>query len=191
MNRIMIRGIIFDCFGVLIGSSYDIFLARCPDDRKQELSDYNYQYDNGHIDHDQYVAGISRCVGVSEGEVRTSMQQFHVRNKALVEQIRELRIHYTLAMLSNVGPGVMDDLFAPEERGELFDTVVLSYQEGFAKPEKEIYLRTAERMKLLPEECVMIDDREAFCEGARGAGMQAIQHSSNERTLSQLHELLN
>jgi len=56
--------------------------------------------------------------------------------------------------------------------------VVASADIGFAKPEAEAYQITADRLGVRYDECVMIDDREDYCQGAIAAGMHAILYKS-------------
>lgn len=57
-----------------------------------------------------------------------------------------------------------------------FDAVYLSYEQGVAKPEKEIFLRCTEKMGVKPEECLYIGDGGSLeLETARALGMQAVQ----------------
>jgi putative hydrolase of the HAD superfamily len=90
---------------------------------------------------------------------------------ASVALLGRLRPGYRVAILSNAEPG-----FHHRLRGlglhDLVDAVVASGEEGLAKPDPAIYLRTAERLALPPEACVFIDDLPANVEGAVAAGMR-------------------
>ncbi len=72
----------------------------------------------------------------------------------------------------------------PNEIEKYFDAVALSGELGFAKPDPETYHVIAERLTVEPSECVMIDDQEGYCEGARLAGMQAVHFYSRSHSLS-------
>lgn len=187
----MIRGIIFDCFGVLYSGSLTFMALMAPEDRRQEIYDINLQKDYGYISYDEYLAKTAEVLGLQPSDIEKMLREKHVRNKELVAYIKELRAkgEYKLGMLSNIGERTMQELFG-EELHELFDTVVLSYQEGLAKPNPVIFTLMAERIGLRPEECVMIDDLADNCEGAEVAGMQSIQHTSNERTKELMYKLL-
>lgn len=57
-----------------------------------------------------------------------------------------------------------------------FDAIVLSYQAGLVKPDKEIYLHCANTLSVLPEECLFVGDggsKELF--GAQSAGMHPLR----------------
>ena len=48
----------------------------------------------------------------------------------------------------------------------------------------------ADRLDVRLVECVMIDDREDYCVGARGVGMQAIQYKSFGQMQRELQQVL-
>lgn len=187
----MIRGIIFDCFGVLYEGSLTQFAAMAPSGRAQEVYDVNLQKDYGYISYDEFLRLTGEIIGRSADEVEQIMRQKHVRNEELVSYARILKQsgNYRIALLSNIGERTAQELFG-DELNELFDIAVLSYQEGIAKPHPEIFRLTAERMGLAPSDCVMIDDLADNCEGAEIAGMKSIQHTSNQRTKELLDALI-
>ncbi len=184
-----VRAVIFDCFGVLYGGSIDALLAMSPKDQVQVVKDLNKQSDYGFISGDEYVAGLAAALGKTPADILEILRQHHVRNEPLVEYVRSLNGSRRLGLLSNVSSGTMDRLFSPDERAELFDVVVLSYEESIAKPNPEIFTLIAERLGVPAGECVMVDDRAENCEGAEIAGMQSVQHSSNESTIAHLTRL--
>ncbi len=186
----MIRGIIFDCFGVLYGGSLQALIDLCPPERVSELRDLNKQSDYGFISGSDYVEGLAEILGTTREYVEQILNEKHVRNQALIDFSQTLRPEYKVGLLSNVSSGTMDLLFPPEQRTALFDTVLLSFEESLAKPNPEIFSLMAERMRLATGECVMIDDLEANCDGAEIAGMQSILHITNERTQQELSKLL-
>lgn len=49
---------------------------------------------------------------------------------------------------------------------------VLSHECGIAKPDAEIYLLAAEAHGVAPQDCLFVDDKEAYVEGARAVGMR-------------------
>lgn len=59
-----------------------------------------------------------------------------------------------------------------------FDGFVLSYEIGVLKPDPRIYQAGIERAGCRAEECFFADDVAAYVEGARAAGMKAVQFQS-------------
>jgi FMN phosphatase YigB (HAD superfamily) len=186
----MIRGIIFDFFGVLYGGSLQSIMSQCPPDRSDELRDLNKQVDYGFISGDDYIMGLAEIFAMPIDELRGLLRQKHVRNQELIDFVATLRPAYKVGLLSNVGSNTLDTLMSKNERNILFDAEVLSFQEHMLKPNSAIFALIAERLGVSPGDCVMIDDLAENCEGAEVAGMQSIQHISNERTKDILYNLL-
>jgi FMN phosphatase YigB (HAD superfamily) len=72
---------------------------------------------------------------------------------------------------------------------KLYDEVVISGEVGARKPEPRIYLLTAERLGVRPEECVFVDDLLQNVEGAEAVGMEGIVHRSAPFTVPKLETL--
>src|SRR6476620_2454864 len=62
---------------------------------------------------------------------------------------------------------VTDAHQVPDEVVALFDVVVLGPTLGVRKPDPEVFRRTAVRLGLTPQECVVVDDHLANVRGAR------------------------
>lgn len=185
----MIRGVIFDCFGVLYRGSLTHLAELVPPERRQDVHDLSHASDYGYIEHDEYFVRLGELVGKPAKEVEAIIRARHIRNDLLIDLIRELKPHYKIGLLSNVGRGVMDELFPPEERAGLFDAVVLSSDIGMVKPHPEIYEYTLQRLGVMAEESVMIDDLVDNIDGARQVGMQGIVYESPEQLRRQLAQL--
>ena len=57
----------------------------------------------------------------------------------------------------------------------LVDEMIISAEEGIAKPDERIYRIALEKMGVEPEEAVFLDDLSANVEAARQLGMKAVQ----------------
>jgi HAD hydrolase, family IA, variant 3 len=189
----MIRAVIFDCFGVLYGGSIEVLMASSPPDRRAELEDINKQSDYGYISRQEFITEVALLVEQTPAQIAALLEQAHVRNSELIAMIHALRQRYPaikVGLLSNVGSDTIERLFTPDELRQLFDAVVLSYAEHVAKPSREAFELAADRLGVSPGQCVMIDDRLDNCSGAEAAGMRAILHIANSRTMAELEELL-
>ena len=65
----MIRGIIFDCFGVLYEGSLSTLKSMAPEGRAQEVNDINMQKDYGYISYQDYLSQTAEVLGISLEEV--------------------------------------------------------------------------------------------------------------------------
>jgi len=174
----VIRGIVFDCYGVLVSGSLDYLRSLTPADKRQEFTDLARAADNGFISREQYVDGVSELIGKPAGEIYDTISKQEVRNVEMLAYVKELRKNYRTAMLSNVGRGSIERLFTKSELDELFDAVVLSSEIGMTKPSVEAYEYAASKLDLLPSECVMVDDIALNAEGAEMAGMRGVVFTS-------------
>ena len=101
--------------------------------------------------------------------------------KAMVGAARQHGLR--TALLSNA------DQLGDDDIADLFDAVILSGQVGFGKPDIRIYLLTADRLGLTPEECVFVDDMASNVHGAVRAGMVGVHHTDVDTTLAELSAL--
>ncbi len=75
------------------------------------------------------------------------------------------------ALCSNALPGLLYHLAQRPEVFLAFDVVVISALVGSRKPEEAIFHTTLARLRLPPERCIFIDDRERNLETARRLGL--------------------
>jgi len=184
------RAVIFDCFGVLYLDAKQSLLNTLPAERAQELADIFQQNNYGLLSRDEYVKAAVQVSDMSEQKFVEFVAAEHRLNTVLIDEIKRLKSDYKIGLLSNIGRGWIDDFFSKNQLHDLFDTVVLSGEEGITKPHPDIFRLIATRLNVAPEQCVMIDDIADNCAGADAAGMRSIEFRSNPQTLKELGELL-
>jgi FMN phosphatase YigB (HAD superfamily) len=89
-------------------------------------------------------------------------------------------------ILSNTNAIHIDYIFAHYPFLLEFDAQVFSHEVGFLKPDAAIYRLTLDKCDLDPARTLFVDDLNANVEGARAAGMQAIQYESAEQVQQEL-----
>lgn len=186
----MIRGVIFDCFGVLYGGSLETLVSMCPADRVAELHELSVSCDRGYITTEYFFEQVSEMTGKPVDVLHAIASARHTPNQDLIDFAASLRGKVKIGFLSNIGSGVMDTVFPLADRRRLFDAEVLSYDVHLVKPDPQIFELMAEQLGLDPSDCVMVDDLEENCRGAELAGMRAIQHQTNETTIKELMRVL-
>lgn len=77
-----------------------------------------------------------------------------------------------------------EGLKAQPRLAEVFETVVVSGQEGVMKPDPRIFHLLCDRAGIAPQDCVFIDDGPHNAEGARAVGMDGI-HFTGPQALEQ------
>lgn len=190
----MIKAVIFDCFGVILGDAKQLRLSKLDHTDPKKAEEVRALYraaDRGFLTNDEILQATSELFGIEPEEFAAEQDTAEVQNTELLDFIMSLRETYKVGMLSNVSS--RERLGVRFEKGQLeaaFHTVVASGEEGYVKPQPEIYEIAATRLGVLPSECVMIDDIESFCEGARSVGMRAIQYTSNHQAIADLTALI-
>ena len=185
----MIRGIIFDCFGVLYQGSTGYLRDLTSVEDQPELANLGLSSDYGYLSREEYIQEVSRLTLKSPTEIEAIMRATHIRNQNLVAFVRTLRPTYKVAMLSNVGRGLIEQLFTKQELDEMFDVVVLSSDIGMVKPDPEIFKYTCEELGLLPEDCMMVDDIQMNIDAANDLGMHGVVFSTTDTFISDMHAL--
>jgi epoxide hydrolase-like predicted phosphatase len=188
----MIKAIIFDYYGVIqpdvLYATYRHF-GGDPERDERFISDTIRALNKGDIPSSWPV--FAQRLGVQVEKWGRALEERGKRDPELLAYILSLRKQgYKTALLSNVGAGGLQQLWPSGEIEKYFDTAVSSGDVGHVKPDPEIFYLTAQRLDVLPEECVMIDDRPDYCDGARTAGMQTIAYRHVEQCKQELEKLL-
>ncbi len=189
------KAVIFDLGGVIVnmdfGPTLQIWLKRL-NLTGEEIHNALWSHPSadsamkGEISAIDFLKLAGTEIGLEEGEIPLFMKDYYNNSspdQKVLELARQVKKQgVKIGLLSNT----MDDadhIF--QELGFLtffkdFDTVVLSHQEGMAKPEAGIYLLACERLGVDPSDAVHIDDMYENIEGARKAGMEGWHYHSDE-----------
>lgn len=109
---------------------------------------------------------------------------------SLIDATRSIRGYLKTALLSNAWPDLRSYLKHELQVADAFDLLVISAEEGTAKPDEEIYRILLERLEVSPHECIFIDDNLENIEAARQLGIRGILFQTRDQALSELRELL-
>jgi len=66
------------------------------------------------------------------------------------------------------------------------DWTFVSCETGYRKPDPAAYLHAVDTLRIPPERCLFVDDREKNCAAARGVGMDAIRFAGAPRLRQEL-----
>lgn len=112
-------------------------------------------------------------------------------NKLVMDLLQELKPNYKLGMLTNVSSRYsLDQRFREGELDDLFEAVVVSGDVGWDKPAPEIYIMTAEKLAVKPNECLFIDDIPAFVAAAEKLGMVGFHYTNTEASIVAIKKIL-
>ncbi|HZM64281.1 MAG TPA: HAD family phosphatase [Candidatus Saccharimonadales bacterium] len=187
----MVRAIIFDYFGVI---QPDVLLATYrffggdPERDQAFIHDTINAVNHGYITSSRPV--IAKRLGITTEQWVGELDKRRGHDPDLLAYILELRKHYKTGLLSNIGPGGLQVMWPAGELEKYFDVFIASGDVGYTKPQPEIYKLMAQKLGVEPNQCVMIDDLEKHCDGARQASMQAIQYAHFGQCKTALQKLL-
>lgn len=126
---------------------------------------------------DDVWADVARRLNLDGADLASLRRDFWAGDRLdeeLVALLREARaLGLRTGLLSN-HPANLRRLLAKRGLLDLFDAVVISAEEGLAKPDPAVYRLILERLGLAPEETAFVDDWRPNVEAARSLGMTGI-----------------
>ena len=161
-----------------------------PPEKAKALHSFDEQAARGKITKAGFIEKAAKLLNKSPQEIDQQFFQRHSNNQDLINFVKSARSRYKTELLSNIGGDMMDGFFTSQEREELFDVVIFSGNEKFAKPDKEFFALACERLGVIPQEAIMIDDVEHNCDAAKSIGMQAICYKDFEQFEREINLLL-
>lgn len=190
----MVRAIVFDCFGVIITDALKVVIDELDikdPTLSRQIMDIIHANNRGLLESRDSNRQIAKLLGISVGEWRGRIAHGETKDGRVLTYILALKKSgYKTALLSNIGRASLSRRFTSEELQAHFDVVVASGEVGVMKPDAEIYLHVANELGVKPEECVMVDDRETHCAGARAVGMRSIRYDNFHQATLAVNQLL-
>jgi len=135
--------------------------------------------DEGVMDEEEANGRFAKRTGLSLEEVRQLILSSKVslvpipESIALLDELFHSGVH--LYALTNMARGTFEFIRPRQAFWEHFRGIVVSSYLRTLKPRPEIFERLISTYKLTPGETVFLDDNATNVEGARAAGLQAIQ----------------
>ncbi len=179
----MIKVVLFDFGGVLTESGRSGFIT----DTVAEL----YGVDPASLDIGQYHAELRRGRGDEDELFERLNQKYskHVTKQMFLDRMHQSFVPspgvYNLAKKlreHGIGTGILSNIFAMNARilegqgwYDGFDPVILSCDEGYAKPDKEFYEIALRKVGVPASDILFVDDQEKCLGPARGFGMQVVE----------------
>lgn len=115
-----------------------------------------------------------------------------------LEELRELRKHYRIYLLSNTNPIMWRDGIADAFKAEgheaawYFDGIVKSYEARCMKPAAAIFRYTEDKLGIKPEETLFLDDSQKNLDAAAALGFHTLLVSPGQEfytLLKECHEI--
>ena len=111
-------------------------------------------------------------------------------NRPMIRLLRGLQADYQTAILSNAGDQARNWMTEILELDRYVEAIIISAEEGLIKPSREIYEVALDRLHAQAQTTLFVDDRMENVLAARDLGMQAVQFTTNEQTISAIQGIL-
>lgn len=73
---------------------------------------------------------------------------------------------------------------------EFFDRIYMSHKEKIKKPDASSYMKIIKENNLLPERCLLVDDKERNTGGAKGIGIKVLTYTSLKELKNYVENML-
>lgn len=105
-------------------------------------------------------------------------------DKRMVDVISKTKVNHTTVLFSNQVKSWLEKVIDDNKLRNIFDYFVNSYNVGFRKPDKEIFLEALKVTNSKPEETLLVDDSFENAEAARQMRINAIQFDNFEQFIT-------
>lgn len=172
-----IKAVIFDCFGVLVGTGFWSIYERAGGniDRDKAFTDEWLKLRSlEKVSGEAMTQAMADRLGISVKKWREIIDRDEVPTLPLFDFIKsKLYGKYKLGVLSNAGRGMLARKLTPEQLS-LFDDSIISAEVGLVKPDPAIFRLAAQRLELDPSEIIFVDDHREYLNGASSIGMKTL-----------------
>jgi len=198
--NVMIKTVIFDLGGVIVPLDFQRGYATierycgCPAaeiPKRLRKTDVVVRYETGQLESPQFMEEFSAVLGLkaSHDEFRTLWSSIFLPHTLIPDAfVEDLKGRHRLLLLSNTNPLHFEIIREQYPILRHFDHYVLSYRVGAVKPSAKMYEAAIAQAGCLPEECFFTDDVLPYVEGARSAGIQAVQFQGYEQLRRDMQE---
>mgnify|MGYP000934383170 CR=1 FL=1 len=188
----MIKAIIFDCFGVLVGRGFWAIyqeLGGDPIADEEFIDEWLNKANTGSISSEKFSNAMAKKLNLSLEKYNDAFKRDEVPNEEVFEYIaKTLKPNYKLALVSNAtGNSVRRKI--PEEKLALFDEVFISAEVGLLKPDAKLFQLALDRLGVRAGETVFVDDHQKYIDGANAVGLQTILFRSLDDLQTNIEQL--
>jgi len=148
-------------------------------------------FEAGAIDGTRFLAQVSALCGhpFTEGELLPAFNDIFTPIEPTQELIRKLKPNYKIGLISNTNPWHYEHAIRQAEVFPLFDSVTLSHEVRSLKPDPALFEDALDKLDLLAEECVFIDDIPAFAQAASDHLLHGITYTTPVALMAELRKL--
>ena len=193
----MIKAIIFDWGGVIsIRGSFEPLIKKWSEEKdidpKEMHKTLRYWWEQARVDEIDsklFWKNLSEFLKIDPYVFRKELIKYFGFRPETIELAKKLKTKYKIAILSNQIRDWLEEEIKKYKLDETFELIITSYESKKAKPDPEIFKKTAELLGVKIDECILIDDHTKNTTGAEKLGMKAILFNEVEQLKKELVEL--
>jgi beta-phosphoglucomutase len=188
----MIEAIIFDMDGVLVDSEpHHVKIEKQQFNQNGiSISDEEHQKFMGSTSENMWLEIASRyqldrpVEELIEQNRTESIRYFNELSEiqvmpGLVDLLEKLKVkNYPLAVASSSVPEIIDLILQKTGLRTYFQVVVSGQEAGKSKPEPDVFLLAAQKLKVNPKHCLVVEDSGNGIKAAQAAGMICVAYQS-------------
>ncbi|GCE14944.1 HAD family hydrolase [Tengunoibacter tsumagoiensis] len=196
-----IRALLLDCFGVLVQTAESSVQHRLEEQggwQKGTIDKLGMTLLNSHYFQSATIGDVSAELIWKDVSVQLygcathwkDVQELylaaHQRNDELLAYIQELRKLCKVGILSNAFSDARTFIAGRLGLAEMVDDILISAEEGIAKPARSLYRKAAERLQVVPSEILYLDDTLLYTRLLKSIGMSTICFQNNTQALAEI-----
>lgn len=179
--RVLPSAVVVDFYGVICSEIAPFWLAEHfgTEEARRIKQTIVHHADLGLISEEGLYGKLGGLAGIDPEQVKAEWNEYVAIDEAVVSILAQLRGQHLLCLLTNSPSPLVRRLLDTNNLTALFDLVVVSSEEGCAKPDLAIYRRTVDRLSVRADRALMIDDNAANIRGAVDASMKGLLFTSS------------
>lgn len=177
----MIKAIVFDFSGVISEEGYDNWLKKNTVDYKENNNRYLLiakEGDKAVLPIEKYLSRLSKETGVQPKNIWPSMRKEFILRKDMISFILKLKENYKIGLLSNFPKGWLQIILKEEKIYNYFNAITISSELHIAKPDLRIFFDILNKLGILSDEAVFIDDKKENVIAANNIGIKGLLFTS-------------
>jgi len=136
---------------------------------------------------------VGTTLNLTPAQVRELKQDFwsgEQLDEELLSFLGSLRPLYKTAILSNAWLDAREAFTQIYKVGRAVDIIIISAEEGLAKPDPQLFELAASRLEVQPDEAVFVDDFVRNVEAARSIGMKGVLFENTTQAIAEVQNYL-
>lgn len=180
--------LIFDFFGVISAEVAPPWLSKYfnADDAAHIKEGLIVEADRGAISQDALFAELGRRAGMSGPQAEAEWHALAKINTTMVQHLKSLRHKHRVALLSNAPSPLLRHILHKHNLEPLFEQILVSAEEGLAKPNPAIYQLLLSRLGVSVQDALFIDDNPANINSAASIGLKGIVFTPETDLLAEI-----